>query len=292
MSTLQTYFAGVGRNIAEVLGRLGVQPLLYSAVGADHRGTALLNELTECGVIYEPGLSVTVVNNASTSTFLAMLDTHGDLHAAIADMTILQQIPVPSIKVLDKARFLVIDANPPIEKMIEAAKRAVSLGVSVFFEPTSVPKAKAAFRSNDFVSCLTFASPNAEELMAMAHADDRVSFTFAELNVQTCGIIRDAATRVLMRMMPGACLIITLGANGVLLASKDDKTPDRQILFSHFPAEVVHVANTTGGGDSLVGAFLKAIIDGKDQVEAIIYAQKIAAQCITYQKAAISPFIK
>jgi sugar/nucleoside kinase (ribokinase family) len=222
-----------------------------------------------------------------------MLDTHGDLHASIADMEVLREIPVPSHTVLEKARFLVIDANPPLEKMIDAAKLAVHLGVSVFFEPTSVPKAKAACRSYDFVSCLTFASPNAEELIAMAYSDDKVPLKFDGFDAFNSSIIRDAATTVLKRMMSPAYLIVTLGVHGVLFGTKDGDLPDGKIVFTHFPAQRANiVANTTGGGDSLVGAFLTALIDGKDHHDSILYGQKVAVQCISHQKSAISPFIK
>jgi sugar/nucleoside kinase (ribokinase family) len=228
------------------------------------------------------------MKGVSTSTYLAILDAQGDLHSAIADMKVLHHIPVPCESVLNQARFLVIDANPPIEKMLEAAMRAVRLGVSVFFEPTSEPKANKAFKCNEFVSCLTYASPNAKELIAMANADDKDVMYKNEGQSGSLIILRDAATRVLKRMMPEAYLIITLGENGVLFAtkSKDD------IQCFHFPAEQVNVKNTTGGGDSLAGAYLKAVLDGKSHREAIEYGQIVAVQSIAYEKAAISPYIR
>lgn len=206
---------GVGRNIAEVLGRLGAEPVLYSAIGTDARGKALMDTLTECGVLYETGLSMAVVKDVSTSTYLAVLDTQGDLYTAIADMKALKHIPVPSQKTLEKAQFLVIDANPPLQKMIEAAQLAARIGVCVFFEPTSVFKAHAAFQSDDFVSCLSIASPNAEELLAMAMYRNQSSIDLKQLRSHNANFLQEAATRVLTRMAPNSCLIITLGENGV-----------------------------------------------------------------------------
>jgi len=255
-----------------------------------------LKDLSNCGVLFDTGHSINVVEGFTTSTFLAMLDARGDLHAAIADMRVLVHVPAPSPQVLFGADFLVIDANASHEKMLEAAQLAVHLGVSVFFEPTSVPKAKEACKSHDFVSCLSYASPNAEELIAMAYASEEIPHQCDRLITHNSKFIHDAAAIVLKRMMPRSFLIVTLGPNGVLLASKgSSETPvDDKIIFTHFHAvEIAHqqVMNTTGGGDSFVGAFLKAIIDGKDHSEAISYGQKIAVQCISYQESAISPFI-
>lgn len=58
---------GVGRNIAEVLGRLGSSSLIFSAVGNDSRGRAIIDRLeSECGVMAKA--SVKVVDTANTAT--------------------------------------------------------------------------------------------------------------------------------------------------------------------------------------------------------------------------------
>lgn len=90
---------GVGRNIAEVLSRLGIQPALLSAVGSDTRGSSLVQRLTnELGI----ETRIDVVEDSNTATYLALLDSNGDLHTAIADMDVLQKIRIPS----EEVRFL------------------------------------------------------------------------------------------------------------------------------------------------------------------------------------------
>ena len=196
---------GVGRNIAEVLGRFGAKPLFYSAVGNDSRGQSILDRLeTECGV---PSVrdTVRVVENGRTATYLAVLDGQGDMFVACADMAVLKKIPTPSDDVLKASAVLVVDANPPVDILREVVQRARIHGVEVFFEPTSVPKAMKISRDHEIMSCLTHMSPNADELLAMANlegrrrSDDEVTLLRSESGLAT---IRHLTRNLLDRMDP------------------------------------------------------------------------------------------
>jgi len=189
---------GVGRNIAEVLARLcfnSSQILFYTAVGGqDDFGRGLLERLESHGVLTTttglPGdtsedekdiytqsntsndeqntKTVTIVNHARTATYLAVLDEHRELFAAIADMDVLEYIPAPSIDVLMHSKFLVLDSNPAMDRLIVAVYRANLTNTTVIWEPTSVPKAGAAVKHANFVGGITLMTPNADELLAMA----------------------------------------------------------------------------------------------------------------------------
>jgi len=189
---------GVGRNIAEVLGRLGAKPLLYSVVGNDSRGHAILNRLeTECGIPSARD-SVKVVDGANTATYLAVLDGDGDMHVACADMKILKRIPMPPDDVLRVSAMLVVDANAPLDTIREVVQRARMRGVEVFFEPTSVPKAAQVARDGEIMRCLTHMSPNADELFAMANLGGRR---------------RSEKEIALLRVEPGLKTIVELTGN-------------------------------------------------------------------------------
>ncbi len=90
---------GVARNIAEVLGRLGCKPILYSAVGGDSRGAALRQRMACDYDISTDRQCINVVDDCNTATYLALLGSDGDLHTAIADMSVLSHIPIPDEKV-------------------------------------------------------------------------------------------------------------------------------------------------------------------------------------------------
>jgi len=283
---------GVGRNVAEVLGRLGSNPLFYTAIGDDSGGRGLVARLeNECGVTTTTE-SVHVADGLNTAQYLALLDHQSDLVGGVADMEALSQIPVPSVKDLKfyGANFLVLDSNAPVEAVTKAAKNGVEAGSLVCFEPTSVPKAQLLFSSYVFVECLSYVFPNEDELFAMAEflGDDTVVSVEGEENLDEYKSLRDAASKLLLRMKPGnPHIVITLGSRGVLLASKADSSLRPE--FSHFPADVVRVTSSNGAGDTLCGAFIHALLQGATEEEAVRFGMKAAASSLECDEHAISP---
>ena len=276
---------GVGRNIAEVLGRLGSWPLLFSAVGNDSRGRALKKQLEhDCGVIDK----VDVVEDANTATYLAVLDGSGDLHTAVADMSVHSQIRPPPVEAITAAKLLVIDANPPIAVLEEATLAAVKYGAKVVFDPTSVSKARSVAHNKKLLSCISYAFPNVHELVAMLDENSEGSdMQSSSLLVEKLRTIRTLTPTLLSRMHPDEShLIITMGHDGVFLASKTDK---EQISFHHFQSEEgVDVLNATGAGDSLCGAFCYGILEGKTVAESVAFGSKAAVMSLQCQDRAIA----
>jgi pseudouridine-5'-phosphate glycosidase/pseudouridine kinase len=279
---------GVGRNIAEVLGRLGSNPLFYSSVGNDARGLALLSRLVEdCGV-QAPRSTVQVVDDANTATYLAVMNGKGDLHTACADMTVLDYIQSPSMDVIQDAEIIVMDANAPVHVLHETAVRARQCGVKVFFEPTSVSKASKVAQDKSLMSCISFAFPSFFELGAML--DSEKSKQMADRGLGRRQIIKESAERILEHMNPdGAHLVVTMGEHGVVLASKE---PGSDMTIAHFEAKTdVDVKNTTGAGDTLCGAFVHAILNGKAVTEAVLIGMEAATISIQCGDRAISPLL-
>lgn len=284
---------GVGRNIAETLCRLGTKPLLYSAVGNDTRGSSMLRRLQDdCG-IFSLEHTVQTIPHSNTATYVAILNEQRDLHTACADMEVFNHIESPPGAVLNQAEYLILDANPPFQILKQAARDAVKAGVKVLFEPTSVPKAKLACADEDdqFLSYISFASPNLDELYAMAGSNTTCTITgnFDEDFMQRK--IFPIATKVVKRMHPTtAHLIVTCGPYGVILASKTSKRTD--ILFQRFHApNDLEVHNATGAGDTLTGAFVHALISGKSISESIIFGMKAAVMSLQCNTKAISPLL-
>jgi len=278
---------GVGRNIAEALGRLGSRPLMYSAVGNDSRGRALKRQLQEdCNVVD----GVEMVEHANTATYLAVMDGAGDLHTAIADMAVLSRIHSPPVDTLRDAEILVMDANPPVSVLKEAALTAVDCVVKVMLDPTSVPKARGVAADKELLSSISYAFPNVDELVAMVEvligSVDDVHPTI--LLVDKLTTMRRLAPILLFEMFPcEAHVIITMGQDGVFLASK---TEGDKISFHHFPSkEGVGVLNATGAGDSLCGAFAHGILQGKTVAESVAFGIEAAVLSLQCFDRAISP---
>ncbi|WP_200889540.1 PfkB family carbohydrate kinase [Cohnella kolymensis] len=71
----------------------------------------------------------------------------------------------------------------------------------------------------------------------------------------------------------GELLIITLGKNGSVLFDAASHV--------HVPALEVEAIETTGAGDSYIGAFACQLLEGKEPAEAAGYATRAAAITVT-----------
>ena len=282
---------GVGRNVTEVLGRLGTQPLFYTAIGNDDRGRKMITRLKEeCGVTTTTK-SVYVADDLNTAQYFALLDHASELVGGVADMDVLSKIPIPSLEDLIDVDFLVIDANAPVEKISEAARNAIVAGVSVCFEPTSVPKARRLCERQEFLECVSYTFPNEDELLAMADASSYGNEIEGEgiLYDGEFGSVKVAATKVLSKMKNDfAHVIATMGSRGVLLASKAGPLSSPE--FTHFPADVVSsMGSSNGAGDTLCGAFIHALVNGANESQAVQFGMKAAVMSLSCVERAISP---
>jgi sugar/nucleoside kinase (ribokinase family) len=276
---------GVGRNVAEALARLGCRPALYTTVGNDDRGRGLLERFEEIGGINHSH----IVSCSPTATYLAFLNGAGDLHAAIADMQIFKDMEPPSRMAIRGARFLVMDANPSLVVLEEAARIANENGVQVCLEPTSVPKARLVADNLELLSYISYAFPNSDELFAMADKiTDQPGFSGYTPNLKNN---TESAAAILLRHMhpTKATLVVSMGEKGVLLATRQGQ----ELSFVNFAVNdpVTLVSNATGAGDSLCGAFLAALLHDKTLREAVEIGMEAGRLSVQTSEAAISPLL-
>ena len=102
---------GVGRNIAEILGRLGNRVHLISVVGRDSLGENLISHTAAAGVRIEH----VARTDLPTGTYTAVLDANGELVVAIADMDATAELGPAQLQsardVITSAGLVVIDGN-------------------------------------------------------------------------------------------------------------------------------------------------------------------------------------
>ena len=275
---------GVGRNVAEVLGRLGEAPLFFSAIGNDTRGRGLLERLENTmGVQVQQ--SVRLISSENTATYVAVNDGSGDLHTACADMSVFDHIVAPPDDLLKNTKALILDANPPLHVLRDSALRAKRFGLDVFFEPTSVPKASIVARDETLMACLTAAFPNASELIAMAaDHDNDLSRRIPDGQMSNIAIdlLKELGKHVLVTMNQekAVYLVVTLGDRGVLVGTRQ---PNSSVCdFQHFPVEnrFATVFNTSGAGDSFCGAFVYAFLNDRSLAEAVRMGMKAATMSL------------
>jgi sugar/nucleoside kinase (ribokinase family) len=273
---------GVGRNIAETLGRLGSEPLFYTAIGNDELGRGLLQRLEdECGVITNHK-SIYTADGIGTAQYYALNDESSTLIGAIADMDVLMHIPIPEVDDLNEVEFLVLDANLHPNHLIEAARRGVEARCKVCFEPVSVPKA-SKMMTLDFLQCITYAFPNEDELFGMAKVfDENIDIS------SDTDSLEHAASVLLFNMKSDASIVVTRGRHGVMLAA--NQHTGEEPVFRHFPTEkITNIRSSNGPGDTLCGAFIHALLQGCDNAAAVKFGMKAAALSLQHEGSAISP---
>ncbi len=146
-----------------------------------------------------------------------------------------------------------------------------------------MPKAILAAQKEDFMKCLTFAFPNLDELIAMAGDE------YSKKDTNEESAIQDAAMIVLEKMNETEShLVISMGKEGVLLASKEASKP---IKFQHFPTNEIVVSNCTGAGDTLAGSFIHSLQKGCSIEESIACGMKDALLSLECSDRTISPKI-
>ncbi len=141
--TISIAYGGVGRNIAENLGRLGASVRLFSVVGDDLTGRGAIRELADLGVDVS---GVRLLPDQNTAMYVSILNLVGDMELALSNMDILERISPELINeaamVNSDAKVVALDTNMTEETLAYAIER---LGDKpLFLDPVSVTKAVRA----------------------------------------------------------------------------------------------------------------------------------------------------
>ena len=232
---------GVMRNIAYCLARLGCQASLFSIVGQDPAGDALLRELESVGV----NVSAVVRSvRYPTASYTAVLEEDGQLVVGLADMAIFDELDAswadsiaPS---LVQSAIRVLDTNLPaatLERLLHTHKG----NAIVLADPVSVAKSARLRAVLDAVDVLF---PDREEAAELSgHA------------VRTRHEVVEAADKI--RKLGVGTVIVTLGADGLYF----DDGKARKFMPA-IPAEKVR--DVTGAGDALVAGYVYGLLLGGD----------------------------
>lgn len=266
-------FGGVGRNIADSLSRLGHKPLFISATGTDSNSDAVLNY---CKHMNTSG--VARIEGQSTATYCAVITESGELSLGLGDMDIHQQITEQYVsqfeKQLSSATLVCLDGNIPVSTIDYVCSVAKKHNINVWYEPTDSEKACKPFLSDAWKS-LSYSSPNLAELCTM---NETLGFTTPEVLPSALDEMLGVAVALSRPLLDHLhCLVVTLGAQGVLLCGEHDagtvnlqprkQRRRRQLCALYYPALTVtpeETMNVSGAGDSLAGALITGILQGKD----------------------------
>ncbi len=234
---------GVGRNIAEVVARLGGRVHLVAAVGADAAGRDLLARTSEAGVYVDQ-----VATSAHpTGSYLAALDADGELVIGISDFAATDTLDVADIarssELISRAEVVVIDGNIPAAVAGWTLAVAAAAGVRVVLEPVSVAKAARMAPLLTAATRVHAITPNVDELAALVGHDvqdttDDIGAAAAELHAN--GV---------------AHVWVSRGAAGSVLSG-----PDGVVAIDAIAAQVRDV---TGAGDAMTAGFVYGLLCGE-----------------------------
>ena len=300
---VERHWGGVGRNIAEALGRLEHRPLLIAPVGEDGEAEQCIRHCAAVGV--RPDGFVKLPKH-KTSIYLAVMDESNDLFCTITHMDASDAfVPalLPPLPTASTLRLFIVDSNLPSETIARIAEHAALLSVPVLWEPTSIEKS-ARGHGPFLQGRFALSTPSAAELLAMAervgwagaaHSDtkaelkgrDRYLFNHDDEAIRAQAALLLRAVQAPAPTQPGGSrppasvhLVIKRGSRGVLLASRrmvnqraatearggrSDEEP--LVLFTALTTRPLpSIVSSSGAGDTLCGAMAGRLLQSATRV--------------------------
>lgn len=243
---VRTSPGGVARNIAENLARLGVDCRLVSAVGDDHHGRLLLQEGRDAGIDMQ---HVQHIASAQTSTYLSVLDDDGDMHVAINDMAIIDELGPEKLRgseaMLKQAAVIIMDTNlrsDTIEWIVNTFA-----GQCLFVDTVSSVKAGKIKPHLKSIHSLKMSRIEAEALTGMSTRTKKDRHKLAAW-VHEQGVER---------------LFVTLGSDGVFYSTADAEGIER------LQWEKRTLRNAGGAGDAFLAGMTYAWLEEWHLIKAV-----------------------
>ncbi len=250
---------GVARNVAENLTRLGVDCRLISAIGKDHHGQVLMQLCREAGIDMQ---YVREFASAPTSTYLSVLDDTGEMHVAVNDMRIIENLSAERLQqhqaMLENASLTILDANLPADAL---AWLADTLASNVVFADT-VSAAKAP-RLKPILNAIHTLKTSPLEVEALTGLGAR---TQTQLRAIASQLHADGVQRV----------FITRGDQGVFYSTGDVQDVKELKRNAH------DVHNAGGAGDAFLAGLAYAWLEDWPLDESLQFALAAAELTLSH----------
>ncbi|SCP97645.1 ribokinase [Anaerobium acetethylicum] len=245
---------GKGANQAVQCAKLGVPTYMIGKVGSDNFGDILLEKLDGYGVHTD------YVGRSSLNTGLGIVHVLNDgaVYASIitgANFDMTQEDIRQMEDIIFNSRIIILQMEIPVGIVEMIIKKAREHGVYVILN--AAPAKEISKEALQRVDCLVV-----NETEASFYAGEEIK------DAETA---RQHAHK--LTELTNGTVIITLGKNGSILCDGNSCT--------FIPSVKVDAIETTGAGDSYIGAFAYGKYNGKSDEEACRFAARIAAVTVT-----------
>lgn len=236
-------YGGVARNIAENLARLSAPVSLITVIGDDSSGSALLAHAEAAGIDTRGTLKL---QGICTGTYTAVLDDHGEMMLALADMALYDSLTPEFLATRQPQRAVgaltVADMNLPMETLAGLLEDARRDAIPLVIVAVSQPKMA---RLPEQLQGLRLLILNQGEL------ETRVGHplkTEADL-LAACRQVQSQGAQD---------VIVTRGGTGVVYT-----TPGG---IAHLEAPDAHIIDVTGAGDAFAAAVCWSMFHGSEDL--------------------------
>ncbi|MBI3986325.1 MAG: D-glycero-beta-D-manno-heptose-7-phosphate kinase [Lentisphaerae bacterium] len=241
---------GGAANVAKNVHSLGAQAILSGVVGHDHAGRELMAVLAKCGVstrgiLALPGVKTTVKTRIlADRQQVVRVDwedqlrlSGGRLDQYCDHVSRIIRKGISGVIIEDYGKGVI--AQDVVDAVLSAGREA---GVPVGLDPKDNAELQLAG--------ISVATPNRKEAYAMARVPEKQPGADPLRDESLLGV-----ARILMEQWEPEFLIVTLGAQGMLLVSKDGKP-------RHIPTQAREVFDVSGAGDTVIATTLLALAAG------------------------------
>lgn len=251
----RTVPGGKGANQAVAAAHAGGEVAMIGAVGADEFGERLRHTLEASGVDTD---LLRTVEGPSGTAHVVVDDEGGNAIVVIpgANGTVTELGPGDET-LIATAGTLLLQLELPLSAVLSGAAAAHRHSVRTVLTP-----APAQPLPHGLLATIDLLVPNEHEAAVLSGVGDPY-----------------AAAQALLRQVPE--VVITLGAKGSLYAARDAEPVT-------VPAPRVTPVDTTGAGDTFVGALVVALGEGRPMPEAMRWASAAAALCVQRHGASTS----
>ena len=252
---------GKGANQAYAAGRLGAQVTMFGAVGDDSYSDIEKKSLASVGVDTSHLL---VRKEKSTGLAWISVNSEGDNSIVViqgANATLTEIDIAAHEDLLRDCDILLCQLEIPLKTVIYAAKRAKEFGKTVILDPAPVPKEFP----EELFSYIDVIKPNEKEA-AQLLGEPVTNYEEASDKLRSSGVKN---------------VLITLGPKGAYINSESE---GKHLI----PVRQVPVVDTTAAGDSFTAALAVRLAEGSSLVQAVRYANEVAAIVVTRKGAQTS----